>query len=269
MRLSPYYGGKCELASRLNRLMPPSPAYLELFVGGGSVLWNRKPSKVEVLNDYDPAIANLYRVLADREMGKKLVEVLGQLPYDEHLFKAALTYQKDNFVGMDAFDYAVKTYVLLSQSRNGARRGFSRRKVDNENYQRKQKKNLLEIYERLESVYVLNMDAMDILQQVVDIPDIQIYLDCPYLHSLRGKNANKVYFKEMDYMDHVRMLKIIRGAKSRILLSGYHADKDDLYDTYLLPYGWRSMELAQVVKRCQNKDKKDTAIEWVWMNYIS
>ena len=102
---------------------------------------------------------------------------------------------------------------------------------------------------------------------MADNPDVQMYLDPPYLHSLRGEGADKVYFKEMEYIDHIRMLELIQDAKCRILLSGYHADKDDLYDTYLLSHGWKSRELVKLVKSSQRKAERDIASEWVWFNY--
>ena len=164
-------------------------------------------------------------------------------------------------------DKALLTFVLISQSYNNTRRQFSRGEYDTESYQRKIRSNLPRIYERLQGIRVYNRNALDIIKEMVDNPDVQMYLDPPYLHSLRGEGADKVYFKEMKDIDHVRMLEVIQDAKCRILLSGYHADKNDLYDTYLLSHGWKSQELTKVVKSSQRKEERDIASEWVWFNY--
>lgn len=265
--LSGYYGGKNRICDMLNNLMPQSKIFIEPFVGSGSTILNRERGEIEIVNDYDPAIANLYKMLADKDSGKELLEKMFQLPYDEELFKMAREHQRENFKKINDIDKALLTFVLVSQSFNNTRKQFSRGTYNTESYQRKIRTNLPKIYERLQGVQVFNKDALDIIKEVADNPDVQMYLDPPYLHSLRGKGADKVYFKEMEYIKHVRILEEIQNAKCRILLSGYHADKDDLYDTYLLSHGWKSQELAKVIKSSQRKVERDIASEWVWFNY--
>ena len=262
-----YYGGKNRICDILNNLMPQSKIFIEPFIGSGSTILNRDRSEIEIVNDFDPAVSNLYKVLSDKNKGKELLGKMFQLPYDEKLFKTALEYQRENFKGINDIDKALLTFVLVSQSFNNTRKQFSRGTYDTESYQRKIRNNLPKIYERLQGVKVFNKDALEIIKEVADNPDVQIYLDPPYLHSLRGEGADKVYFKEMEYIDHIRMLELIQDAKCRILLSGYHADKDDLYDTYLLSHGWKSRELVKLVKSSQRKAERDIASEWVWFNY--
>lgn len=262
-----YYGGKNRICDRLNNLMPQSKIYVEPFIGSGATILNRNRSEVEIVNDFDSAISNLYKIMSDKEMGAELLEKMFRLPYEEQIFKIALEYQKVNFYGVNDIDKALLTFVLLSQSFNNTRKQFSRGTYNTESYQRKIRANLPKVYERLRGVQVYNKNAMEIIKEVADNPDVQFYLDPPYIHSLRGEGADDVYFKEMEYADHVRLLETIQDAKCRILLSGYHADKSDLYDTYLLPYGWKSRELAKVVKSSQRKTERDIAAEWVWFNY--
>ena len=262
-----YYGGKNRICDILNIPMPQSKIFIEPFIGSGSTILNRDRSEIEIVNDFDPAVSNLYKVLSDKNKGKELLEKMFQLPYDEKLFKTALEYQRENFKGINDIDKALLTFVLVSQSFNNTRKQFSRGTYDTESYQRKIRNNLPKIYERLQGVKVFNKDALEIIKEAADNPDVQIYLDPPYLHSLRGEGADKVYFKEMEYIDHIRMLELIQDAKCRILLSGYHADKDDLYDTYLLSHGWKSRELVKLVKSSQRKAERDIASEWVWFNY--
>ena len=262
-----YYGGKNRIYDMLNNLMPQSKIFIEPFIGSGSTILNRERSEIEIVNDFDPAVANLYKVMADKDMGKELLEKMFQLPYDEKLFNMACEHQRENFKRINDIDKALLTFVLVSQSYNNTRRQFSRGAYDTESYQRKIRSNLPKIHERLQGVKVFNKDALEIIKEVADNPDVQIYLDPPYLHSLRGEGADKVYFKEMEDIEHIRMLEKIQDARCRILLSGYHADKDDLYDTYLLSHGWKSQELVKVVKSSQRKEERDIASEWVWLNY--
>lgn len=262
-----YYGGKNRMHGILNALMPQSKIYIEPFIGSGATLLNRGRSETEIVNDFDPAVANLYKVLADREMGKELLEKIFRLPYTQEIFKMAVEHQKQNFKRINDIDKALLAFLLISQSYNNTRKQLSNGEYDTKSYQIKIRKNLQQVYKRLQGVQVYNKNALDIMKEAADNPDVQMYLDPPYLHSLRGEGADKVYFKEMEYIDHVRMLETIQNAKCRILLSGYHADKDDLYDKYLLPYGWKSRELIKIVKSSQRQEERDIASEWVWFNY--
>lgn len=52
------------------------------------------------------------------------------------------------------------------------------------------------------------------------------------------------------------------------MLCGYKTETGtDLYDAYLLPYGWHCYKLADIVKACQTTKQKDIAQEFIWVNY--
>lgn len=60
----PWLGGKRRLADQLMRLFPPHECYVEAFCGGGALFFLRpQPARVEVLNDINGELVNLYRVV--------------------------------------------------------------------------------------------------------------------------------------------------------------------------------------------------------------
>ena len=60
----PWMGGKRRLAKHLFPMFPEHSCYVELFAGGSALFFLRpKPAKVEVLNDIDGQLVNLYRVV--------------------------------------------------------------------------------------------------------------------------------------------------------------------------------------------------------------
>ena len=60
----PWLGGNRRLADRLIPLFPPHECYVELFCGGGALYFLRPvPAQVEVLNDINGELVNLYRVV--------------------------------------------------------------------------------------------------------------------------------------------------------------------------------------------------------------
>jgi len=58
----PYVGGKTRLAREIIALFPKHTTYVEVFGGGGQVLFRKPPSDVEVYNDIDGDLVNFFRV---------------------------------------------------------------------------------------------------------------------------------------------------------------------------------------------------------------
>jgi len=59
----PWIGGKRRLLPQIMELMPPHQCYCEAFIGGGAVFWAKPLSDVEVINDFNGELVNLYRVV--------------------------------------------------------------------------------------------------------------------------------------------------------------------------------------------------------------
>lgn len=60
----PWLGGKRRLADKILPLFPKHSCYVEPFAGGAALLFARpEPAKVEVLNDVNGDLVNLYRVV--------------------------------------------------------------------------------------------------------------------------------------------------------------------------------------------------------------
>ena len=57
-----YIGGKNAVAKQIIDLFPGHTTYVEPFAGGAQVFFRKEPSKVEVLNDLDTEMTNLFRV---------------------------------------------------------------------------------------------------------------------------------------------------------------------------------------------------------------
>jgi len=59
----PWIGGKRRLADRLIPQFPPHECYVEVFAGGAALYFMRPPAPVEVINDVNGELVNLYRVV--------------------------------------------------------------------------------------------------------------------------------------------------------------------------------------------------------------
>lgn len=59
----PWIGGKRRLVDTLMARLPVHTCYVELFAGGAALFFLRHPAEVEVLNDVNGDVINLYRVV--------------------------------------------------------------------------------------------------------------------------------------------------------------------------------------------------------------
>jgi DNA adenine methylase len=57
----PWVGGKRLLREHIISLIPEHRCYIEAFAGGAWVYWGKEPSKVEVINDINGDLINLYK----------------------------------------------------------------------------------------------------------------------------------------------------------------------------------------------------------------
>ena len=48
-----YSGSKWNIAGKLVELIPPHKSYVEPYFGSGAVLFNKRPSRIETINDLD------------------------------------------------------------------------------------------------------------------------------------------------------------------------------------------------------------------------
>lgn len=268
IRFFRWFGGKFRVINEITSLIPPNiTAWYEACCGSAAVTLNKARHPVEVVNDLDKEIVNLFTLMADRRDGANLLDRLLHLRRSKAEFIMAKRAKANDFKGIDPFLMAEMTYIMISQSFNANRKNYVHG-VSQRDYRFSLEKNLPFVYERLQGVKVTCMDAVDLIDKVRDNPNAFVLLDVPYLPDLRSPDCLEVYGHEMSPLDHRNMLEVIRDCKCCIMLCGYRKkDGTDLYDKYLLPHGWKHYKLADLVKTCQMKKVRDVAEEWVWLNY--
>jgi len=104
----PYLGGKTFLIKKLLSLVPPHRVYVEVFGGSAELLFRKEPSKIEVYNDIDGELVNLFEVVRNRfdeflEKARWLLysrELLTRLekPAEDPVEQAVITLNDDPFI---------------------------------------------------------------------------------------------------------------------------------------------------------------------------
>lgn len=266
-----WYGGKARMVDKILAFMPKEfDLYIEPFMGSAAVFFrlNNERYKKAILNDKDKDLVHLYRILKDEIKGKQLVKRLLQLRPYENLFVNAKRAEAAGYNGVNDYKKAEMIYTIITQSFNALRTNYRHGMIP-EIYARQLRERLPFAQEKLVGVQIENMDGIELIKRYAKNPKVFMLVDSPYLHDLRGTGADKAYYYEMDYADHVKLLLAIREAKAKIMLCGYHSYLDDLYDQYLLNNGWRLEKLCEISKACQNRrgESKDIACEYIWLNY--
>lgn len=212
-------GGKGKQLNELLPLVPQTRIYVEPFGGGCSVLLNRERSEVEVYNDLDSSLVNLFEVLRGDLESEEFARLVDLTPYSREVFETCLTFE-----GIaDPVRRAVAFYTVLNQSISGkrlARKGdWARGRNDNlaqRWYQRQEK--LGAIHERIRHVQIECRDALDILQEW-DTPETTFYCDPPYI--LDTRNNKRYYAVEPGDEYHNDLVDVLLGVRGNVVLSGY------------------------------------------------
>lgn len=200
-----YIGGKSRLARVVAARLPASRCYCEVFGGAGWVLFAREPSYVEVLNDVNGRLVNLYRVV--RDAPDELAEALELLPRSRKLFREL----RKSFRAGDPVAAAAVYYYLVKNAFSGqVSCGFSSSKTYPGKYA------MLADFKlwarRLNKVTIENLAYEDCLARY-DAADTAFYLDPPYV------GTERYYGGDFTTADHERLHGILKGLKGRWLVS--------------------------------------------------
>lgn len=206
-----WVGGKSRLAGDIVKLFPEHKTYVEVFGGAGWVLFKKAPeiSQVEVYNDINGDLANLFRVVKHRP--GELVEALNLVLYSRETY---LRFLKQMEIPLeDEIQRATRFFYLVGNSFGSSLgKGWGYGKT-------RKPKNLTdlsflkEIQERLQSVYIDNRCFEKVIK-AFDSNDTLFYLDPPY-----WIDGEKFYRHDFSPEDHGRLNAILGRIKGKFVLS--------------------------------------------------
>ena len=223
-KLVPWLGGKKELAKKILTTIPEHQAYIEVFLGGGSLFFAKEPSKIEIINDLDARLITLLRVV--QRHPEEFLDCLHRILYSRtnlndfyeqpgltDIEKASRFY----FTLKAAFASRVNNKPAFTVSSNGRPSRISGRQVCDF---------IEQVSERLQGVYIEQMDFEKLIK-LRDTKDAFFYLDPPY-YSFEG-----CYKCTFDKADHQRLAKSLETVMGKWLLSyNDHEKIRELYQDY-------------------------------------
>lgn len=244
--IAPWYGGKRRMAPLIIEELGPHVAYWEPFCGSMSVLLNKQPATMEVVNDLHGDLVNLARVIRDREIGPLFYRRLRREWCSHDLLNDAAEsvrkHKRSPAPEVPDLDRAHDYFITSWWGRNGVagtgsyNAGFCRRFSKSGGHTARRVLSVVDSIpawrRRMRHVTILNDDAVDLIHRIEDADGVVVYCDPPYIE----KGAD--YVHDMAPCDHASLMMALRRfRKTRVVLSYYdHPMVRELYR------GWTFVE---------------------------
>ena len=254
-----YHGGKFRIADWIISHFPEHKTYVEPFGGGASVLLKKEPSQIEVYNDLDNEVVNLFRVLRDSSLRKSLEEQLYLTPFSRSEFYDAYE---------DTDDQVEKARRMIIRAQMGfgsagatkGKTGFRMAGGRQKNYEivlwDQYPSRLSLVAERLKQVMIENQDASKIMNYY-DSKNTLFFVDPPYIRSTRTANVT-AYRYEMTDDEHIALVQQLLHLEGKIILCGYN---HEIYNSRLSEWS----RLTRSVQASGNRGGV-TREEVIWIN---
>lgn len=262
-----YYGAKQRIATRIIKMLPPHNAWVEAFCGSAAITFAKKPAPIEVINDKNGEIVNLFEQL--RTNCEALCRAITLTPYArEEFLKARMPEKRLNKVerarrflvtSMMTVNGTQKAECGFSFSSSYVRQGAEARVSRWNNLPER----LAKVAERLRHVRIENRDARELLEMFLKRPATLVYLDPPYF----VKREHEYVVDANSRSFHEELLGLCCQAKCMILLSGYDTL---LYHDWLSPKrGWERRIIKTHTRDTSGKDYARTEVLWLNRHFVS
>ena len=233
----PWMGGKRRLVSQLIEKMPEHQCYVELFAGGAALFFMREqPSKVEIINDVNGELVNLYRVVQNH-----LEEFVRQFKYaiiSRQMFEWLKAASTDL---MTDIQRAARFYYLQHTAFGGKATGqnFGTATTAKAPSFLRIEDNLTDAYYRLSGVTVENLGWDDCFLKH-DRPHTFMYADPPYWQ-LHG------YGMEFGWEHYQKMAELMGSCQGKVMLSiNDHPDIRNLFNDFRISTAKINYSVGQV-----------------------
>ena len=176
-------GGKSKLRKTIIEMLPEHTCYVELFMGAGWVYFGKKPSKVEVVNDVDRELINMFKML---KYHAPEVERLLQYEFSgRDLFEE---YKHATLEQLTEIHRAVRFLYVISQSFASKGDVYGYAPTDPPKGNIYYTELLYQIRERLRNTYVENLSFETIIDKY-DRDGTVFFADPPYYKTAGYKNC--------------------------------------------------------------------------------
>jgi len=262
-----YFGSKNKLAIKLCNNLPPHNCWVEAFCGSASLTLAKPPAPIEIINDIDSEITNLFEQL--RNNHENLCEQIFLTPYSSQELKRARESSENDSELERARKFLIQSMMAVNGIFGKEKGGFSASNSYSRNFKEARvnrwnnlPNRLHKVVDRLKNTRIENRDAIKLIEKFVNRPATLIYLDPPYL----GERTNGYNIDANNELYHKKLLKIANKAKCMIFISGY---ENEMYSEFLIKKGWRKKKIKTNTKDSKGKNHPRTEVVWMNKRFIS
>lgn len=258
-----YYGAKLRVAKKIIEMLPLHNAWVEGFCGSAALTLAKEPVPIEVINDADGEVVNVFKQL--RNNSDELCRAIELTPYARQEFQVAQQGKEDISELERARRFLVGAMMAVNSINKPGNAGFSysqsyarhgREARVNRWYNLPER--LEKVVERLRGIRIENRDIFDLLRLFSDRPATLVYLDPPYF--MKRSQGYVIDANNREF--HEKLLDVCNKARCMILLSGYG---NSLYNKILTANnGWSKQGIETHTRDTTGKDFART--EMLWMN---
>ncbi len=261
-----YFGSKNKIAFQLAQQLPPHNCWVEAFCGSAALTLAKPPALIEIINDIDYDIINLFKQLRNNEA--ELIRLVELTPYSRVELENARICNIEDSELERARKFLVQSMMAINGVFGEVKGGFSY----SQSYSRNGKEarvnrwnnlpeRLSKVVSRLKDVRVERKEASELLQMFNRRPATLVYLDPPYF-AKRTKGYNNDQYEEQFHID---LLKVARKCKCMIFISGYD---NDLYNE-MLPEskGWSKKTINTITKGSNGNSFERNEVVWTNQYY--
>jgi DNA adenine methylase len=238
-----WVGGKSDLLSEINKLIPKSNSYktyIEPFIGGGSVLFYIKPKKA-IINDINKELINTYDVIKNNS--NEVIDILSAYRNEKEFYYSIRNLDRNNnYINIDNITKAARFIYINKVGFRGLYRVNNKGEL-NVSYGYYKKPNFINEtgikkvnrYLTNNDITIINNDFSQLINNIDN--NCFVYLDPPYDTSINSK-FTKYTSEGFTQKDHIRVFdfcKEIDGKGGKFLLSSSNTEFiKSLYNCFLI-----------------------------------
>jgi DNA adenine methylase len=251
-----WHGSKTKLATKILQHFPTHRTYCEPFGGSAAVLLTKELSKIEIYNDADESLVNLFRVVRNSKSCAELRRKLDATPYSRAEFQLAKE-QSD-----DPVEAARRFIIRQRQSRAGLGVRWRYSVCDVEGGIASVVKRwgdgiggLPAVHKRFQNVQIEADDWRRVIPRY-DSPLTLFYCDPPFYPStvLGGS-----YRLELTRRDHRELVALLLNVRGMVVLSGHECAAYHPLERA----GWKRVDFDI---RGNGSDKRTRRVECLWLS---
>ncbi|MDT8718206.1 DNA adenine methylase [Clostridium sp. 19966] len=199
-------GGKSKLRKKIIEKLPEHLCYVEPFFGVGWVYFGKIPSQVEVINDVNGELINLFKMIKYHAP-----EIQRLMEYEISARDLFSDYKSQNIEKLTELQRAIRFIYTVSQSFASKGISYGYGTTTKPSPQIFNTGNLTDLKERLRNTYIENLSFEKIIEKY-DREHTVFFCDPPYYET-------DGYGNEFKEKEHLILLDTLKSIKGKFLLT--------------------------------------------------